>query len=549
MAALAQTINGTSFTTFNNLNINNAAGVTLATTTTGNTNVGNVLNLANGLITTGANTLNVTSTAAGSVTGGSASGYVNGRLARGFAIGAGSKIFPIGKGGNYRPLNFNYTASSAASTITVEQFESALTGALPVNVTLYPARYWDVSKTGAGSVTYFVTLDPTGFTPVGPNVKILKKESGVITANPATTPNYTNTTGYNSFAGTTNGTNSFALGYDCSSAANAGTQLADICTGGTTAPLGGSISGTATGGTWSSSVGGTFNPDANTLNATWTPPAGYSGTASLTLTPTGGLCSPNTASSKNQVVNPLPTITPAVSGAAPVCYTAGAQTTTLAYTATNAPNKYSITWNSTPANSFAAVTNATLSASPIIINVPAGTLPGTYTGNISVINANNCSSSSTVSFTVTINPLPAITPAASSAPVCYSTGAQTTTLAYTSTNSPTTYSITWNNTPSNSFAAVTNATLGATPILINVPAGTAAGTYTGNITVNNGNNCSSGSAVSFTVTINPLPTATIGGTIAVCQNSTPAPDITFTGANGTAPYTFTYKINAGALKQ
>jgi hypothetical protein len=41
-----------------------------------------------------------------------------------------------------------------------------------------------------------------------------------------------------------------------------------------------------------------------------------------------------------------------------------------------------------------------------------------------------------------------------------------------------------------------------------------------------------------------LPTATIGGTTAVCQNS-PQPNITFTGSGGTAPYTFTYKINGG----
>ena len=47
-----------------------------------------------------------------------------------------------------------------------------------------------------------------------------------------------------------------------------------------------------------------------------------------------------------------------------------------------------------------------------------------------------------------------------------------------------------------------------------------------------------------TLTVNPLPTATISGTTAVCQNAT-APNITFTGAAGTAPYTFTYKVNGG----
>ena len=49
----------------------------------------------------------------------------------------------------------------------------------------------------------------------------------------------------------------------------------------------------------------------------------------------------------------------------------------------------------------------------------------------------------------------------------------------------------------------------------------------------------------LTVTVNPSPTATISGTVSVCKNST-SPNITFTGANGSVPYTFTYKINGGA---
>jgi hypothetical protein len=40
-------------------------------------------------------------------------------------------------------------------------------------------------------------------------------------------------------------------------------------------------------------------------------------------------------------------------------------------------------------------------------------------------------------------------------------------------------------------------------------------------------------------------TATISGDTTVCQGAG-APDITFTGANGTAPYIFTYTINSGS---
>src|SRR5690606_29160360 len=57
--------------------------------------------------------------------------------------------------------------------------------------------------------------------------------------------------------------------------------------------------------------------------------------------------------------------------------------------------------------------------------------------------------------------------------------------------------------------------------------------------------CSNLQAGTATVIVNPLPTATIAGTVDVCQNDA-SPNITFTGANGTAPYTFTYTINGGA---
>jgi len=56
-------------------------------------------------------------------------------------------------------------------------------------------------------------------------------------------------------------------------------------------------------------------------------------------------------------------------------------------------------------------------------------------------------------------------------------------------------------------------------------------------------NCSQTQSGSATVTVKSLPTASISGTTAVCQNGV-SPQVTFTGANGTAPYTFTYSINS-----
>src|SRR5206468_774874 len=65
------------------------------------------------------------------------------------------------------------------------------------------------------------------------------------------------------------------------------------------------------------------------------------------------------------------------------------------------------------------------------------------------------------------------------------------------------------------------------------------------VSVSDNNGCSQVVAGTATVTVNSMPSATITGTTSVCQNAA-SPNITFTGANGVAPYTFTYKINGGA---
>ena len=49
----------------------------------------------------------------------------------------------------------------------------------------------------------------------------------------------------------------------------------------------------------------------------------------------------------------------------------------------------------------------------------------------------------------------------------------------------------------------------------------------------------------MTIVVTTLPSAIISGTASVCENGA-QPNITFTGSNSTAPYTFTYSINGGA---
>ena len=94
----------------------------------------------------------------------------------------------------------------------------------------------------------------------------------------------------------------------------------------------------------------------------------------------------------------MPTITPDAT-ATDVCFSSAAQTTPLAYSATtNAPTTYSITWSGT----LATVTDAALNPGTITITIPAGAPAGTYTGTLTVKNANGCTSSTGVTFTVTV---------------------------------------------------------------------------------------------------------------------------------------------------
>ncbi|AEA44326.1 Ig-like domain-containing protein [Fluviicola taffensis] len=104
------------------------------------------------------------------------------------------------------------------------------------------------------------------------------------------------------------------------------------------------------------------------------------------------------------------------------------------------------------------------------------------------------------------------------------------------------WSITFNNfvPPTFVWSPTTNMTNSTTLTPTVAPTTTTIYTLTG---TNSIGGCTSTDQV--TITVNPLPTATISGTTTVCQNAT-APTVTFTGANGIAPYTFTYNINGGA---
>ena len=190
-----------------------------------------------------------------------------------------------------------------------------------------------------------------------------------------------------------------------------------------------------------------------------------------------------------------------------------------------------------------------LSDGEITVNATSGTTPYTYSidsgsnyvsGNVfSGLAANNylvkvkdhigCVSSVS---TVTINQVAQLAGTASSnQPICANTQL-TLDASITGGTGVRTYS--W--TGANNY--VSDTTNASSRVVSNDASVVMSGNYT--VKVTDENNCVY--STSKSVVVNPIPTASISGTTDVCQ-SLPSPNITFTGANGTAPYTFIYTVN------
>ncbi|WP_051892442.1 T9SS sorting signal type C domain-containing protein [Flavobacterium reichenbachii] len=230
-------------------------------------------------------------------------------------------------------------------------------------------------------------------------------------------------------------------------------------------------------------------------------------------------------------VNPLPQ--GSLSAVSPLCGSGAGQ---LTFTASIGTGPYTVVYkeNGGADRTATGVVSGTAFA-PFTTPVTAST---TYT-LVSVADANCIRNTGFTggTATITVNPLPSVTLSAVT-PVCTSAGAQNATLNYTNaTAAPTTYSITWNASPSNSFAPVTDAALGAS-ITIPVPGGTLPQTYTGALTVKNLNGCVS-SPTNFTVTVNPLPSTPVPGAVVEPTCVTSTGSVALSGLIGSGTWTIT----------
>ncbi|CAD0000414.1 glycine-rich domain-containing protein [Flavobacterium chungangense] len=330
-----------------------------------------------------------------------------------------------------------------------------------------------------------------------------------------------------------------------------------------------------------------------------------------------GVCDALNSAATTVTVNPSPTI--ATTGIAnTICYNVGAQTATLPYTATtNTPINYSITWNA--AANTAGLVNQGGTAFGFssgggnlnTIVIPAGVPANTYSGNMTILNANCsvtqpiqitinalsvggtidtpaaicsgntsglltlsdytgtitgwessvapfsswtpiantintytsgtltqttqfraivkngvCDAVNSATTTVTVNPLPTIATTGTLDNICFNTGVQTATLPYSATtNTPLNYSIIWNaaaNTAglvNQGVTAFAFSSGGGNLNTIEIPAGVAANTYSGVMTIQNVN-CSVTQLIQLTIV--PKPSEPIPGTVTepTCVTST-----------------------------
>ncbi len=281
--------------------------------------------------------------------------------------------------------------------------------------------------------------------------------------------------------------------------ANAG-AAATICAG-STYTLAGSIGGSATTLTWTTSGTGTFSL-ATSATAVYTPSAAdiAAGTVTLTLT-TNDPAGPCPFVTSTMVLTINPAATAAAGSAATIC---AGSTYTLA--GAIGGSAVSSTWTTSGTGTFnnAALLGAIYT--PSAADISAGTVTLTLTTNDP---AGPCPAA-TSSLVLTINPIPTVT-AGANATIC---SGSTYTLAGTMGGGAT--SITWTTSGSGTFSSATSLTATYTPSAADI----AAGTVTLTITTNDPAGPCTSATASMVLTINPAATVSAGAAATICAGST-----------------------------
>ncbi|MFD2286622.1 T9SS type B sorting domain-containing protein [Pedobacter petrophilus] len=270
---------------------------------------------------------------------------------------------------------------------------------------------------------------------------------------------------------------------------------------------------------------------SNTNSVTVSAPTNTVGTFIYTVTSITDAYSTQTQNVSTTVkVNPLPVAT--ISGTTALCINGTAPAVT--FTGGNGTAPYTFTYNINGGASQTISTNN--SSTTATLSAPVN-VAGTFNYNLLSVTDVNAAQNQTGRATVTVRTLPTATLSGAAA-VSQNTASPT--LTFTGLNGTAPYTFTYN---INGGANRTVTSSGNTATIAAPSA--VAGTFVYNLVAVADVNCSQPQTGAATVTVRPLPIATITGTTAVC-NFNVSPVITFTGAAGTAPYTFTYTLNGSS---
>ncbi|MDR6845224.1 T9SS sorting signal type C domain-containing protein [Flavobacterium granuli] len=394
--------------------------------------------------------------------------------------------------------------SGIGTGLTFDQIVSQ-GGYNPISVATNPAT---ICGSGSSTLTATATLS-------GGTYKWYTTASGgssIMTGSIYTTPTLSATTIYYVEAvynGYTTTRKAVTVTVNPNPIANAGAVLTAICQGATSAAMGGSVSGTAIGGTWSGGAGTWTNP-TNPSTATYKAGASESGVITLTLTTNGGTCGTTTVT-KTITVNPSPVITSITPSATIICKNSTLLLTASVASGATAP--YTYNWSSTGNSAGLAATNTTVNTN----TATTSDRTDTKTYSVFVTDANSCRSSTFTTLAITVN---------------NSTVTSETIIGGANTVCVNAVTPAFTGTPSGGTWLIVNGTGSASITPAGVVTGLTAGTATVEYKYTNGGGCTDIAIQS--ITINALPSIT--GASAVCVGLT----TTLTGSgtpDATAPWT------------
>lgn len=217
----------------------------------------------------------------------------------------------------------------------------------------------------------------------------------------------------------------------------------------------------------------------------------------------------------------------------------GDSSNVINFSSLNSVGTTSYSWSNTNTSIGLGLNGA--GALPSFTAINTGTSPVNAAITVTPIYSNggqNCTGTNKT-FAITVNPSADFNQPASQE-LC--SGATTSAVTFTTVNTVGTTTYSWIN--SNTSIGLPASGSGAIPVFTAVNTGATLQVATITVTAtysNAGKSCTT--TKTFTYKVHPIPKATISGlnNFTVCQNDA-SPSVTFTGSNGTPPYTFNYSI-------